>query len=161
MTKEQLLIPRVLCIGGKPGDPNYPGSRFMTGDIIEQNGRDYWGIKADAWISQTTVDRYPNLFKPLPWWYGRTVEEMPEYVKTDYKDSTTGDGLRNGVVFKVEKWVTEIFICVDGLQSLAHLDGYKPSWLHRFPEWENGRVNACHLIPADESEYQEYQKQKQ
>ena len=81
LTKQQLLIPRVLCIGGKDGEPNYPGSRFMTGDIIEKNGRDYWSVKADAWLNQTTVDKFPHLFKPLPWWE-RDESELPEYVKS-------------------------------------------------------------------------------
>ena len=136
MTKEQLLIPRVLCIGGKPGDPNYPGSRFMTGDIIEQNGRDYWGIKADAWISQTTVDRYPNLFKPLPWWYGRTVEEMPQYVKDE-----------NGEVWKVTKYFIDSSVACFYTGEIE-----KKGWL----KGTETPFNLLAVEPADEAEYNEY-----
>lgn len=139
MTKEQLLIPRVLCIGGKPGDQNYPGSRFMTGDIIEQNGRDYWGIKADAWISQTTVDRYPNLFKPLPWWYGRTVEEMPQYVKDE-----------NGEVWKVTKYFIDSSVACFYTGEIE-----KKGWL----KGTETPFNLLAVEPADLTDYMEYQKQ--
>lgn len=138
LIKTELLIPRVLCIGGKEGEPNYPGSRFMTGDIIEQNGRDYWSIKADAWLNQTTVKKFPHLFQPLQWWYGRTVEEMPRYVNTN-----SVYGIR-----KVKEW--------------AFIKGEKlDRW--RVEDTRGEIYSTFHLdiTPADESEYQEYQKQKQ
>ena len=136
LTKQQLLIPRVLCIGTKEGEPNFPGSRFMTGDIIEQNGRDYWSIKADAWLNKTTVEKHPHLFKPLPWWYGRTVEEMPLFVKC----INTPDQVHfPDEVFKVN-W------------KLSHL-GFS----------DRGAIvpNTDCYQPADEADYQEYQKQKE
>lgn len=128
LTKHQLLIPRVLCIGTKEGEPNFPGSRFMAGDIIKQNGRDYWSKKADAWLNKTTVKKHPHLFKPLPWWYGRTVEEMPEYILAS---KTYG-------IVKVNEWRCMGELCLaltdDGMLSAAN--------------WE--------FEPADESDYELY-----
>lgn len=152
LTKQQLLIPRVLCIGGKEGEPNYPGSRFMTGDIIEQNGRDYWSIKADAWLNQTTVKKFPHLFQPLPWWYGRTVEELPDYVKQTGMEDSAGNPVQD-VVMKVKKhhsagngeWRDD---SINIFFADSYLTGTPGSFTYAV--WE----------PADESEYQEYQKQK-
>lgn len=153
LTKQELLIPRVLCIGTKEGEPNFPGSRFMTGDIIEQNGRDYWSIKADAWLNKTTVEKHPHLFKPLPWWYGRTVEELPDYVKQTGMEDSAGNPVQD-VVMKVKKhhsagngeWRDDSIniFCAD-----SYLTGTPGSFT--YAGWE----------PADESDYQEYQKQKQ
>lgn len=130
----------MLCIGGKEGEPNYPGSRFMTGDIIEKNGRDYWSVKADAWLNQTTVEKFPHLFKPLPWWYGRTVEEMPQYVKDE-----------NGEVWKVTKYFIDSSVACFYTGEIE-----KKGWL----KGTETPFNLLAVEPADEAEYQEYQKQK-
>lgn len=145
LSKQQLLIPRVLCIGGKEGEPNYPGSRFMTGDIIEKNGRDYWSVKADAWLNQTTVEKFPHLFKPLPWWEKREESDMPVYIKWEHKSEKGEPEIK---VEKVKYWFLEV-----------------GSW-----RWigENGDMGNFYYYkdedqyqPADESDYQEYQKQNQ
>lgn len=166
MTKEQLLQPRYMCTG-TPGKPLWYGCHWKHGDIIKLDQTVdglvciYEDYKGRHFVKELYFSDYPHLFRPLQWWEYRKPEEMPEYVITNYKDSTTGDGLRNGAVFKVEKWVTETFIGVDGLQLFAHIEGYKPSWLIRFPQWQNGRVNACHLTPATEEEYETYLRQKE
>ncbi len=92
LTKQQLLIPRVLCLGEK-GKRIWPGSIWLGGDIIEESPR-----HGDLMYCDTDGPRYsdfPHLFKPLPWWYGRTVEEMPLYVNTNCVYG----------VLKVQKWV--------------------------------------------------------
>ncbi len=134
LSKEQLMIPRVLCIGTEDGKQNYPKSLFKSGQVLEldnisHDGRNCYVVPSydiDYFLS------YPNCFNPLPWWYGRTVEEMPEYVKNEYH------------VFNVEKWV------IDKTAYLGFVyvhKGYKEL--------------SIDLTPADEADYQEYQKQKQ
>lgn len=161
-TPQELFIPRVICIGGKEGKQNYPSSPFITGEILVKWGRDYWNKDKTVWINASYADTFKSNFRPIEWWEFRKPEEMPEYVITAYKNEAVGNiMLANGIVFKVEKWVTDTFIGVDGEQFLAHLEGYKPSYLYRYPEWENGRVNAVHLLPATREEYEECQKQKE
>ena len=126
LSKQQLLIPRVLCIGGKEGEPNYPGSMVKTGEILTHctgitNGR-YYESK-DGHLIHLPLN-FPNCFKPLPWWEKRSASEMPDYVKDN-----------NGVVHTVEKIIT-----ADG-NSWSTVSG--------------------DIEPADESDYQEYQKQKE
>lgn len=131
LTKQQLLIPRVLCIGGKEGEPNYPGSPYKTGQIlyihtIDMNESDI--PKDSVCLFDITRSVFPHLFKPLPWWYGRTVEEMPEYILAS---KTYG-------IVKVNEWRCMGELCLaltdDGMLSAAN--------------WE--------FEPADESDYELY-----
>ena len=94
--------------------------------------------KDSVCLFDITRSVFPHLFKPLPWWYGRTVEEMPEYVNTN-----SVYGIR-----KVKEW--------------AFIKGEKlDRW--RVEDTRGEIYSTFHLdiTPADESEYQEYQKQKQ
>jgi hypothetical protein len=136
LTKQQLLIPRVLCIGGKEGEPNDTSGNFISGEILIQKFKD----KPEKWYNERLqfsvrlkpewVLKFSHLFNPLPWWYGRTVEELPEYLNID------------GGVFKVDMYdfgndVAYVFIIT-----------VVPVLLRQ-------------CTPADESEYQEYQKQRE
>lgn len=154
LSKEQLLMPRYLYTG-TPGKPLWYGCHWKHGDIVKLDQTAdglaciYEDHKGLHFVKELYFNEAPHLFKPLQWWEYRKLEEMPEYVLTSFKNEATGNVmLANGIFFKVEKWVTETFIGVDGEQILAHLEGYKPSYLYRYPEWENGRVNAVHLLPA-------------
>lgn len=141
LTKQQLLIPRVLCIGGKEGEPNDTSGKWISGRIIELT--ENWPNCQNPFYLVPGYDikyfnQYPHLFKPLPWWYGRTVEEMPRYVNTN-----SVYGIR-----KVKEW--------------AFIKGEKlDRW--RVEDTRGEIYSTFHLdiTPADESEYQEYQKQKQ
>ena len=129
LTKQQLLIPRVLCIGTKEGEPNDTSGDFITGDILTQTVKSIhkWKsekLKHSVYFCDKWIEQFPHLFKPLPWWEKRSASEMPDYVKDN-----------NGVVHKVEKLITK-----DG-NSWSTVSG--------------------DIEPADESEYQEYQKQKE
>lgn len=132
LTKQQLLIPRVLCIGTEDGKQNYPKSLFKSGQVLEldnisHDGRNCYVVPSydiDYFLS------YPNCFNPLPWWYGRTVEELPEYLNID------------GGVFKVDMYdFGNDVVYVFTITVVPVL------------------LRQC--TPADESEYQEYQKQKE
>ena len=140
LTKQQLLIPRVLCIGTEDGKQNYPKSLFKSGQVIELDNISHDGRYCYV-VPSYDIDyflSYPNCFNPLPWWYGRTVEEMPRYVNTN-----SVYGIR-----KVKEW--------------AFIKGEKlDRW--RVEDTRGEIYSTFHLdiTPADESEYQEYQKQKQ
>ena len=144
LTKQQLLIPRVLCIGGKEGEPNDTSGLWITGEIYtykkhESDGYECYMNDANTLAMPVNYpDKFPHLFKPLQWWYGRTVEEMPRYVNTN-----SVYGIR-----KVKEW--------------AFIKGEKlDRW--RVEDTRGEIYSTFHLdiTPADESEYQEYQKQKQ
>ena len=136
LTKQQLLIPRYLCTG-TPGKPLWHRSIFNHGDIIAMDDKGWYEVTNEHTGSHIFKNEYfteyPHLFKPLPWWYGRTVEEMPEYILAS---KTYG-------IVKVNEWRCMGELCLaltdDGMLSAAN--------------WE--------FEPADESDYQEYQKQKQ
>ena len=139
LTKQQLLIPRVLCIGGKDGEPNDTRGLWITGEIYtykkhESDGYECYINDANTLAMPVNYpDKFPHLFKPLPWWYGRTVEEMPEYILAS---KTYG-------IVKVNEWRCMGELCLaltdDGMLSAAN--------------WE--------FEPADEADYLEYQKQKE
>ena len=132
----------MLCIGTKEGEPNDTSRDYISGNIITVgdylSNSDFLSMKATAEYLGGLVEKFPHLFKPLPWWYGRTVEEMPRYVNTN-----SVYGIR-----KVKEW--------------AFIKGEKlDRW--RVEDTRGEIYSTFHLdiTPADESEYQEYQKQKQ
>jgi hypothetical protein len=148
LTKQQLLIPRVLCIGGKDGMINYPDSEFVTGEIlvfgksltrlgneVKNDNGCFWKQDQSAYVSKRYTEAFPHLFKTIPWWYGRTVDEMPEYVKNSDIFS-----MSNGKVYKVIKHE----------ENFVYLEARN-----------NPRFHIENFEPAEESEYQEYQKQKE
>ncbi len=145
LNKQQLLIPRVLCVGGKEGEPNDTSGDFITGDILTQTVKSVhkWKsakLKHSVYLDPDFIEKFPHLFKPLPWWYGRSVEEMPEYL------IFIDDG-KTEFVLKVEKY-------------LFHKDTTE-YWAFEYL-WENEpdvkRMALSGWEPADESEYQEYKK---
>ena len=82
----ELLKPRVEVVG------YYPDSPFKLGDILHKDYATSWLTKEsheiytlDASylhaIKADEVDNSPLIFKPLPWYAKRSVEEMPEYVR--------------------------------------------------------------------------------
>lgn len=157
LIKTELLIPRVLCIGTKEGEPNDTSRDYISGNIITVgdylSNSDFLSMKATAEYLGGLVEKFPHLFKPLPWWYGRTVEELPDYVKQTGMEDSAGNPVQD-VVMKVKKhhsagngeWRDDSIniFCAD-----SYLTGTPGSFT--YAGWE----------PADESDYQEYQKQKQ
>jgi len=135
LTKEQLLIPRVMCIGGKEGEPNDTSGEFITGKILTVGTIVQFGLQVFAASEQLLTEictKFPHLFKPLPWWEMRDKSDLPEYVS--YK---------NKGVFKVDVWdlkYQEAMIFVGDIITTVDIEL---------------------LQPADLTDYQEYQKQKQ
>lgn len=133
LTKQQLLIPRVLCIGGKEGEPNDTSGNFKSGQIITVGSLVQLGLQlftaSELLLGKLCTD-YPNCFKPLPWWYGRAESELPEYLSDKF-------GKVKRVLDHNTEFMTVVFSVDDFEESLAHYQ------------------------PADEADYQEYQKQKE
>lgn len=137
MTKEQLLIPRVMCVGGKEGERNYPGSQFKTGEILTREKRYsdvYLTDNGRSYIFCFLADKFPHLFRAMPWWEGRQPEDMPLFVRN--KTSIP-------VAFiKVDEWVND----------------EKGGWDFR----EGGRwhQHVWAVEPATLEEYEDYQKRR-
>lgn len=88
MSVEELLRPRVICIG--TGDKHYPGSSFEVGEILilgpYADGKEKYGLfDGEGFpvilLLKKVVDNYPHLFKKLEWHEERKKSDLPEYVK--------------------------------------------------------------------------------
>jgi hypothetical protein len=153
MTKEQLLIPRVMCVGTKEGTQNFPGSDYLTGTILEPDGKDakgiyYYRLKNRLFIYIDEVENYPNCFRPMPWWEGRKPEDMPEYVTVNLLGSLQwmANEIKTGAVYKLD---------ADFKYSY-----YKGHYLGI--QYNNGGgALGEYLLPASEQEYNEYKNQKE
>lgn len=134
LTKEQLLIPRVMCVGTEPGTSNFPGSELKTGEIVTldlvygDKMRFAW-IKRGVFLYEESVAKYPNCFRLMPWWEGRKPEDMPEYVRIKNK------------VLRVIK--------------------YNLAFGEFLPEKSKYMKRLEYTQPATEQEYLEYQKEKE
>lgn len=81
LTPEQLMIPRALCLGKEPGDPLWPMCMyFKVGDILAMEDNAYAGPRGGK-LHKSFIDAYPTLFRPIVWWFGRNLDEMPLYLK--------------------------------------------------------------------------------
>lgn len=109
MTTEQLLQPRYMVIA------DYPKSIYPVGDIIRAGGRNGDCIYCDT--EGPRLSHYPHLFRPMPWYEGRNVEDMPEYVKVVAYHQSYGDiklnSIRNVTAWEKSKngtsWLCDSF----------------------------------------------------
>jgi hypothetical protein len=112
---------------------DYPRSHYKVGQVIDFEGMLDWEIiEADTYCKL-----YPCIFKPLPWYSHRSVEEMPEYVKI-----VNGDG---GVV-RVAK---------------AEFDHEATSKWWMFLDGEIHPYDPNDFIPATSAEYNAFINSKQ
>lgn len=101
MSKEELLMPRYEVIA------DYPNSPFKIGQIIYPTKAgndgfiDMMYIKIESLLSANWGNpaKYPHLFKPLPWYTHRAVEDMPEYIKV--RNSSFN------CISKIDEWITD------------------------------------------------------
>lgn len=146
LTKEQLLIPRVMCVGGKEGEPNDTSGDFITGDILTQTEKRFskWKsskLKHTVYLDTSFIEKFPHLFRPMPWWEGRKPEDMPEYVVFN------NDSL--AVYYKVTTWDK----ISENIWQFVLNDSRKFSY--------DMTVWGSTISPATEQEYNEYIKQKE
>jgi hypothetical protein len=117
-------------------------THLFKGDILYPKQHalcyDCWGHDDEdnplRWV--TFCPDFPNLFRPLKWWEGLAIDELPVYVKLIF-------GNRIGYCHKVVEWV--------GVNS----NGVP---LYSFYNKANYLSTMClsELLPATEAEYQEY-----
>jgi len=143
LNKQQLLIPRVLCIGGKEGEPNYPGSKFKTGDVLLLLHYIYYKCTIGGKFIPThtvlseTVNQFPHLFKPLPWWEMRDKSDLPKYVK-NIKNGRIYKAVWDCFKFKGEKeW--SLILQPNGIPITP--DGFEPATEQEY--WDSKPLLKC------------------
>ena len=136
LTKEQLLIPRVMCVGGKEGEPNYPGSQFKVGQVLTQcvlyGDEVFVHEDFSKPIYSSFAFKFPHLFRPMPWWEGRSIEDMPLFVKIT----------KTGEVKMVEKYDPE-YMSVKFVEDEFYdsLMIYTPATEQEYLEYQNRKIN--------------------
>lgn len=94
MTKEELLIPRYLCIADFP---QWSTFTHKKGEILILKGIHFVGSGTAKSINENEINNYPSVFRQLKWWEYREIKDMPEYIM--------GRNRGNDVYVKVSEWV--------------------------------------------------------
>lgn len=130
MSVEELLKPRYKVIA------EWPESTFEIGQIITKSDLVEDWLQTDNFLhgfKLSAVEKYPHLFKKLEWWEERKLEDMPKYVRWDYKPGCDGAHMKN-LIAKVDGWVQASY----GVIS-------------------QGQTTSSHFwLPATEQEYNDY-----
>jgi len=137
MTTSELLQPRYLC-AAPDGAEHYPNSPFEVGEIIIlvdtiHPTYDHYSNGVEG-VSVDDVLKHPHLFKALPWYHGRAVEDMPEYIRPKddnskvHKVKWEKDDLSNSgwclSVDEPEFWIDACFDNID-IATLSDYEAYK------------------------------------
>lgn len=85
LSKSELLKSRYIVEAPMPGAQF---SHFLPGDILEEKDHSLyqsgtvWGHADETDVCKWTTicPNYPHLFRPLPWYEKREIEDMPEYL---------------------------------------------------------------------------------
>ena len=123
-------------------------THLFKGDILVPKQHalcsDCWGHDEEdnphRWV--TFCPQFPHLFRPLKWWEGLDIDELPKYVKFDGKVSKVIK-LIWGDEDKGEPYWTKVEYNGDGLFHLDNQYQLKGFW------WNE-------VEPATEAEYQNY-----
>ena len=85
-----LLTPRV-----KVDERGYPNMHPLKGGmILTYNDRDYsipvWENlqNKSVYVYPKSIEPYPHIFQPIPWYADRAAEDMPKWVKYSYNKTT-------------------------------------------------------------------------
>lgn len=119
MTTEELLKERYEVIAPWPGMEN---NNTLVGDIITLPSEN-WLYCDNQYCEPDYFDAYPSNFRRLPWYHGRKIEEMPEYVN------------EGGFIMKVTSWY------------------YVFDQLWGFTTGSQSHILATNILPALESDY--------
>lgn len=130
-TVEELLKPRYKVIA------DYPKSIYNVGVIINAGTTSEDCIYCDR--EGPRMRHYPHLFQPLPWWSDRSVEDMPQFVKSIKQEYDHGVAVGN--IIKVKEWVL--------LSETMYVIQSKTREYHP----------SC-FVPATREEYELYKQQK-
>jgi hypothetical protein len=116
-------------------------THLMAGDILVPKYHtlygDCWGLEDEDNVSKwvTFCPDYPHLFRPLKWWEGLAIDELPKYVKWQGED--------------------RIWMCRVNAWSIEDAGTY--FYGQMVGSDENIKLLASDSdIPATEAEYQDY-----
>lgn len=104
MTPEQLLTPRYKVIKMWPemGERGYQEGQIITLDGHYNKQR--YAVVNGNHIYDVFLDTFPHLFELMKWWEGRTPNELPEYVRWDYKPMVDQIRMKD-FIREAEGWV--------------------------------------------------------
>jgi len=74
MTAKELLSPRFEVIAP------YPGNFWTKVGMVLENPYELGSDWYDEWVAN--LEQYPNIFRKVDWWEGRTKEQMPKKLKS-------------------------------------------------------------------------------
>lgn len=132
MTTEELLKPRIKVIAPAPFMKNEVGTLLYR---HEGRGFSFGIITGDSenFFPLEVFKEWPHIFKEVPWWEDREIEDMPEYVKHCV----------NHRVFRVKIWRAEY------------------GQLVAYEFLKDGGMKANWYKPSTKEEYKQYLKTKQ
>ncbi len=153
MTVDQLLKPRIKILGA------YPFGPYPIGSIIEPDGagnfimtkthhRNEFGEEVTSenfYPADAAVKQFPLLFAFAPWYEGRSMEQMPEYLKLA---NYPGPG---EFIIKVSNWGLKDFNNkkdVLGFEVFGKMTDY------------NMQFNVSIHVPATQEQYNDFIKQQ-
>lgn len=144
MTTDELLMPRYKVIA------DYPGTVFDVNQILEVSGDCAGSNRTGSGVLSKSVykpEKYPAIFRPMPWYEERKVGEMPEYVKNTYREGMVNDifvyavkkhftrdmtGVECGIKEDAKYWTDE--------NDFSHLYiHYAPATLQDFNDYINSK----------------------
>lgn len=147
LTPQQLLIPRYEVIAPWPD----MSPLVKVGHIFTpiKKGSNYYQSEQNAALISLPNECPANL-RPLPWYHGRKIEEMPEYVKVVSKEIS----FIYGTIIKANRWGV---YPDEGYGFGNEGDFYagitQPIKTNTRDAGEEITINVCHLSPALESDY--------
>lgn len=152
LTKEELLKPRYKVIADYPFNPYNIGDLVVFSDSMESfhlTTTWFWDegekMESDNYSSIKTIEKYPHLFQPLPWWSDRKIEDLPDYVKSNPEYAKPGLVFK---VFEVKEYEDGICITHNDIGDINKPFSSTPTHLKYF-------------LPATKEEFEEYINQKQ
>lgn len=133
----ELMAPRYEVIADYPNQKYKIGDILIVFDTVEQCER-YIGSHIAVLNEAHHLEKYPTIFRPVPWHYKRELCDMPQYVRVNAREWMG--------VYRVDEWVqintgTKMYFIAINRNSSA-------------------RLFASDVVPTTEQEYINYINQK-
>jgi hypothetical protein len=127
----------------------FPGTKFELGDILINSKRakskNKWYVKGQSFKTIQDPEMFPSIFKSAPWWAGRDLKVMPEYIKIPHGPEVFyAHYLFN--VYKVLGWETRL------KKTIAVISNPPKSYLLD--------METSNSLPATMKEYHQYLEDK-
>lgn len=135
-----LLIPRYMVEAECPFLTWGEGSILIPEEDGEMYSKEHGYSPSNQKLFLHEMSRYPKIFRPMQWWEGRKIEEMPKWVEARF--------LSKPHIHPVEYTSIKGQICIRVVGDIL--------WLDIETACEDWR-----LAPATEEQYVEYLKSKE